>query len=125
MAIAVVVMSGGHWLALQSVAWGRMIADFSRRDSLGTAIAKTFDGRHPCPLCLKIRKGLQEEKQREEKRPWLKADKQPELLWELRCASLPAAPTFAALEHPFVPAPYSGFIDSPPTPPPRSACCVL
>jgi len=37
-------MLGGHWLVLQSVAWTRMLADFSRQDSLPAAISKTFDG---------------------------------------------------------------------------------
>ena len=70
--VAVVVMSGAHWFALQSIAWGRMIADFSRQDSLGTAISKTFSGKHPCSMCLQIRKGWHEERQREEKLPWIK-----------------------------------------------------
>jgi hypothetical protein len=123
--VAVVVMSGGHWLALQSVAWGRMIADFSQQDSIGTAIAKTFSGKHPCSMCLKIRKGWHEEKQREEKSPWLKTEEMPEALWELRCVTVPAAPTVARCERPFVPACYSDFTDSPPTPPPRACFPVL
>ena len=53
--VAVLAMCGGHWLVLQSVAWGRMIADFSQEDSIGTAIAKTFSGKHPCSMCLQIR----------------------------------------------------------------------
>lgn len=28
-----------------------MFADYSRTDSVAVATAKTFDGRHPCPLC--------------------------------------------------------------------------
>ena len=123
--VAVLAMCGGHWFALQSVAWGRMIADFSHRDSIGTAIAKTFSGKHPCSLCLKISKGWHEEKQREEKLPWTKTEKMPEVLWELRCVTIPAAPTFAMDERPFVPERYSDFIDSPPTPPPRASFRVL
>jgi len=123
--VAVLAMCGGHWFALQSVAWGRMIADFSHQDSIGTAIAKTFSGQHPCSMCLKIRKGWHEEKQREEKLPWVKTEKMPELLWELRCVTVPAAPTFAMDERPFVPERYSDFVDSPPTPPPRAGFRVL
>jgi hypothetical protein len=123
--VAVAVMSGGHWFALQSVAWGRMIADFSRQDSLGTAISKTFSGKHPCSMCLQIRKGWHEEKQREEKLPWIKTEKMPEALWELRSMTVPTAPTVALYERPFVPERYPDFIESPPTPPPRPAFCVL
>jgi hypothetical protein len=117
--VAVLVMSGGHWLALQSVAWGRMIVDFSRQDSLGSAVSKTFGGKHPCSLCLQIRSGWHQEKQREERAPWVKAEKAPEPLWELRCATIPAAPIVALHEQPFVPVPHSDFADSPPSPPPR------
>src|SRR5512136_2847672 len=102
--IAVLAMCGGHWLALQSVAWGRMIADFSQQDTIGTAIAKTFSGKHPCAMCLKIRKGWHEEKQREERLPWIKTEKMPEAFWELRCATVPAAPSVILCEQPFVPA---------------------
>lgn len=123
--IAVVVMSGGHWFALQSVAWGRMIADFSRQDSFGTAVAKTFSGKHPCSLCLQIRNGWQQDKQREERAPWVKTEKVPELFWELRCVTIPAAPTAALQEQPFVPVPHSTFADSPPTPPPRACFHAL
>jgi hypothetical protein len=122
---AVLVMLGGHWLALQSVAWGRMLADYSRVDSLGAAIAKTFDGKHPCPLCLKVRNGWQEDKQREERNPWVRAEKMPEVLWAWRCVTIPAAPTAARQEQPFVPALYSEFADSPPTPPPRILFAAL
>jgi hypothetical protein len=123
--VAVVAMCGGHWLALQSVAWGRMIADFSQQDSIGTAIAKTFSGKHPCSMCLKIRKGVHEEKQREEKLPWTKTEKMPEPFWELRCVTIPVAPTVALCERPFVPVLHTDFIDSPPTPPPRACFRVL
>jgi hypothetical protein len=122
---AVVAMLGGHWLALQSVAWGRMIADFSRQDSFGTALSKTFSGKHPCALCLKIRNGWHEQEQREEKLPWVKTEKMPEALWALRCAAIPAAPTAALHEQPFVPGQYSDFIDSPPFPPPRVCLTAL
>jgi len=50
---------GLHWAALQSVAWAGMLLSYSRSGSVATAIAKTFDGRHPCPLCKAIAKGEQ------------------------------------------------------------------
>jgi len=96
-----------------------MIADFSQKDSLGTAITKTFSGKHPCPLCLKIRAGVHQEKQRQKDMPWEQPQKMPEPLWELRCLTLPAPPTFARHEQAVVPFLHSDFIDSPPAPPPR------
>ncbi len=122
---AVSVMLGGHWLALQSVAWGRMIADFSQQDSLGTAIAKTFSGKHPCSMCLKIRKGWHQEKQQQEKHPWLKTEKAPEVVWQWRCLTAPPAPTTTGHEQPFVPVLHSDFIESPPVPPPRVLLATL
>jgi hypothetical protein len=122
---AVMALSGGHWLALQTVAWGRMIVDFSSQDSFSAAIAKTFSGKHPCSMCLKIRKGWHEEKKHEETLPWIKTEKMPEAFWQLRCVTIPATPTVALCERPFVPALHTDFIDSPPSPPPRACFRVL
>lgn len=55
--IAAVQILGGHWAVLQTVAWAKMIVDYAQRDSLGAAVVKTFDGRHPCGLCKVIEKG--------------------------------------------------------------------
>jgi hypothetical protein len=119
--VAVMAMCGGHWFALQSIAWGRMITDFSQRDSIGTAIAKTFSGKHPCSLCLKIRDGLHQDKERQDKLPWLKTEKLPEAVWQLRCVTAPSAPTTSRSDQPFVPTLHAAFIDSTPTPPPRAS----
>jgi hypothetical protein len=51
-AIASLVMTlGGHWAFLQVVAWTGMAVSYSQTDCLGTALIKTFDGKHPCKLC--------------------------------------------------------------------------
>lgn len=118
--MAVLVMNGGHWLALQSVAWGRMILVFSQHESLTMALAKTFDGQHPCPLCLKIKDGWKQQKQQEEKMPWVKTEQLPEGFWEFRCFSLPATPTVPVHDGAFVAEYCYDFSDSPPTPPPRA-----
>ncbi|HVC09310.1 MAG TPA: hypothetical protein VNH15_05170 [Elusimicrobiota bacterium] len=44
---------------LQTFAWGRMAWRYSRTHSAQRAMAMTFDGKHPCSLCLKIRKSVQ------------------------------------------------------------------
>ena len=51
------VSLGGHLALLQTVAWGNMLVRFSRTESFAEAAKKTFDGKHPCPLCklVKIR----------------------------------------------------------------------
>ncbi len=38
--LALFFMLGGHWFALQSVAWARMFAAFARTDSLSEASRK-------------------------------------------------------------------------------------
>jgi hypothetical protein len=56
---------GLQWLALQSIAWTAMIVDYSKQTSLCRAIAKTFDGVHPCSLCYIVNKGKTAEKKSE------------------------------------------------------------
>jgi len=116
---------GLHWVFLQSVAWVGMVVNYSHNGTFGEALGKTFDGKHPCSMCLKIRKGWHEEKQREAQLPLIKMEKMSEALWEFRCLKIPAAPTFALCEQLFVAALYTDFIDSTPTPPPRFVFCVL
>ena len=57
--VVILGMTGGHLMILQSVAWTRMLADYSRNLSFQTALQYTFDGRHPCKLCKLIRKEKQ------------------------------------------------------------------
>jgi hypothetical protein len=40
-----------HWALLQTVAWTTMLASNLQSGSLHEAMAKTFDGEHPCCLC--------------------------------------------------------------------------
>jgi len=62
LAIALIGATGGHWAALQSVAWATMFADNARVEPISVALEKTFDGKHLCPLCKQIAKGRQAEK---------------------------------------------------------------
>jgi hypothetical protein len=48
---------GLHWLALQSVAWTTMLVSNARHAHLSEAVAKTFDGAHPCDLCKVVAQG--------------------------------------------------------------------
>jgi hypothetical protein len=123
--VAVLATLGGHWLALQSVAWGRMLAEFSRTESIGNAFRMTFDGKHSCPLCRQVQQGAQQEKQDQEKHPWVKAENQLELFFEMKGTLVPAAPATASLAVPFVPGLHADFVQPPPTPPPRHFFAAL
>jgi hypothetical protein len=59
MVLSLCAAVGLHWAALQSIAWAGMLLNYSRSESVASAIVKTFDGRHPCPLCKAIGKGEQ------------------------------------------------------------------
>ena len=63
--LALAAMLGAHWAALQTVAWTTMLADNLHSSPLGVAVTKTFDGKHPCPLCKAIAAGKQSEKKTE------------------------------------------------------------
>ena len=123
--IAVFAMLGGHWLVLQSVAWSRMLTEYSHQDSLATAVCKTFDGRHPCPLCRQIQAGRQQEERQEKIPALLKQEKMPDLI----LADRPKVPGLVPLEIAdavaTVPRPHPDFIETPPTPPPRGGRAAL
>lgn len=59
--VTLVVTTGAHWALLQSVAWTTMLADNLRTQSVAEAVAETFDGDHPCPLCKAIAAGKKSE----------------------------------------------------------------
>jgi hypothetical protein len=54
---ALVATLGAHWALLQTVAWTTMLASNLETTSLQAAMAKTFDGQHPCCLCKAIAAG--------------------------------------------------------------------
>ena len=116
--IAMFFAAGGHWAALQTVAWSRMLIDYSRTTGLATALSDTFDGEHPCPMCKKIASARQAEKRSPLQAPARKVAKPPELF----CSILanPIQPPVYRLQawrgHPSAAA--AQFRDTPPTPPP-------
>ncbi len=119
--LAVLTTLGGHWLALQSVAWVRMIAHYAQEGPLTTALAKTFDGRHPCALCTIVREGRQQEQREQGERAWVRFSEGPDLLCDLRPAPIPLPPDTATPAVPFVPGWHRDFSETPPAPPPRAA----
>jgi hypothetical protein len=67
-----------------------------------------------------VQQGIQHERQQTDKMPWLNAEKMPEAIWEVRCLTVPPAPTAAMLEQCFAPEFCSDFTEPPPSPPPRA-----
>jgi len=60
--VAVFQLMGGHWAILQATAWVGMLVKYSESEGVEEGISKTFDGKHPCSLCLSIAKNKQAEK---------------------------------------------------------------
>jgi hypothetical protein len=51
---AFVFSCGGQWYVLQSVAWIKMIHDYSEVVPFTTAVGMTFSGDYPCAICKAI-----------------------------------------------------------------------
>ncbi len=63
--IALVLTTGLHWAAFQSLAWASMLANNLRTESVTAAVHDTFDGEHPCCLCKAIAAGKKTQKKSE------------------------------------------------------------
>ena len=66
--LTLAVVLGAHWLLLQSVAWVGMVVSYSQSAPLTEAISMTFDGEHPCKLCIAVKEGKKAEKKSESKK---------------------------------------------------------
>jgi hypothetical protein len=117
--LALLALHGAHWAGLQAFAWSRMLIDYSQQGTLLTALDKTFNGQNPCALCHKVREGTaadqktQKESSGEKPRP-------VDAFWELRVALTPGPGVIPHKEQGYATIFCSDFIDSPPSPPPRS-----
>lgn len=58
--VALCLSIGSYWALLQSVAWAGMLVENSRHFSLSEAVARTFDGEHPCDLCKRVQQSKKE-----------------------------------------------------------------
>jgi hypothetical protein len=105
---------GGHLAILQSVAWVTMVAGYAQTEPLKEALIKTFDGKHPCPICKLVSKEKKSEQKQETPKLLTKLDFllassrvsiYPPVPDTLQSAPLRAAETRA---------------EAPPVPPPRS-----
>ena len=104
-----------HLPALQVVAWSGMVVKYAQAVPLAEAIEMTFDGDHPCPLCIVIRKA-QTSDQHE-----MKAPGAPErILLFVEPARPWVQSVFELARLSFVPTVFAGPQQRPPVPPPRS-----
>ena len=111
---------GGSFGVLQIVAWASMLVQYSSSEGISEGFTKTFDGQHPCSLCVAIKDAKSSES---EKQPLQVAGE------KLSLKELAFAPDFD-LKHPkantappsLLPDPVDHFTarsDAPPLPPPR------
>lgn len=112
--LALCLAIGLHWLAVQSVAWTSMIVEYSQKTSLPEALARTFDGKHPCSLCHAVRKGQSSEKKSELQSLTSKID----LICSARIIRL--MPRVKTCEYQSLASPVRRRAQSPPVPPPRA-----
>ena len=111
--MAVFQLMGGHWAVLQATAWVGMVVKYSEAEGVEAGITKTFDGKHPCDLCLSIAKNKQTEKKQSSQ---LNAAKMylvgpvQRLMLQSPCYSWRLSATVVSLV---------GCDTSPPVPPPR------
>ncbi|MFM7375839.1 MAG: hypothetical protein ACKO39_11905 [Chthoniobacterales bacterium] len=86
-AVALFLLAGGHWGAMQTMAWAGMLWNYTQTDgSLLSGVKKTFDGEHPCTMCDSIKTA----KEKEQSKPViLVSAKKIESLPAPVCAALP------------------------------------
>ena len=112
--VALCASIGIHWSFLQSVAWVGMAISYSQdSSSFAEALAKTFDGKHPCKLCKFVAEGK-------------KSEKKHQVQFKIPKLDLLSAPPATFVFTPPKPdhsnSPVSVALDhteAPPTPPPR------
>lgn len=109
-----VISTGAHWAALQTVAWTTMLAANWSGESFSEAVSQTFDGRHLCPLCKAIAAGKQSEQKKEFVSQTLKLEFPP-LTHKLVLTAPTPVSAFSLSEFRA-----GSLIEKPPVPPPRS-----
>ena len=94
-----------------------MIVARSQKAAVSVAVEETFDGEHPCRMCVAIQKGQEEEKEQERKLPAVK--KTPEIrLTVLECFELPPSALSGEMRWTEFTFPENWRTDAPPVPPP-------
>ncbi len=116
MVVALVLATGLHWAALQTIAWTTMLANNLCSQSVTEAVSNTFDGEHPCPLCKAIAAAKKSEQKTDfatqiQKLEYPPVAKNFVLIAPAQFQILPLANSFA-----------TALPETPLTPPPRCRC---
>lgn len=111
--LAVFAANGGYLLCLQTVAWGKMLSDYSSFMPTGVAVQKILAGEEICSLCVWV-DGQQQES---EEQAMQANNKHPLLACEMRQPAM-LKPPAARWEWSTVPAPQAWVVELA-TPPPR------
>ena len=61
-------------MLLQSVGWTGMMIKYSEQATFREAVAKTFDGKHPCGICKIVKRSQQADKQSDSQQIKVKVD---------------------------------------------------
>lgn len=112
--LALVTMLGAHWTLLQTFAWTTMLADNLQTHSLCESVCRTFDGRHPCPICLAIAAAKKSAKKSEFTQQVRKLEFPP--VQENFVLFAPSQFRLLPLENSFA----ESLLQKPPLPPPRA-----
>ena len=117
---ALMISIGAPWALLQSAAWLGMAVTYSvRADSVFVGVSETFDGKHPCPLCVAVSEGREPAKEKNPGSPETNDVKKHLTLCVRSVAVVPPPPVLvsrAAYESRF----HAPWCMVPPLPPPRA-----
>lgn len=61
LAVCLILLMQGPAMLVQEVAWVQMLAKYSQERGLKRGVVETFDGNHPCKLCLKASRMREDE----------------------------------------------------------------
>jgi len=112
---AFVFSCGGQWYVLQSIAWVKMLHDYSQMAPFTEAVSMTFSGQYPCAIC----KAIAEKKQSENDKI-CSLEKYDKKSFPPVAVAL-ARPEAATFKYPSYLSSLQVRSEPPPTPPPRQA----
>jgi hypothetical protein len=115
-ALALLQILGGHWTLLQTGAWAGMLVHYSEQVGIKAGLFQTFDGAHPCPVCLAIKDA---KKQEQKAVLLLQAELKKDFLAPWSCFRV--YPAWVGVPYPGSTARMEGVVFDLAVPPPRSA----
>lgn len=110
-------LSGAHWMVLQVTAWTGMLVARAPQAGVVEAVESTFDGQHPCRMCVAVKEGQKEERKHQPELPALKKLQEVKLI-ALDVLVVPARIFQGEVRWPHFIGSVVSRMDAPPTPPP-------